>query len=178
MTFSPEPVSVLFTEQQIAERNAELAREIAEAVPPGLFLVALLRGSFMFAADLMRALHHIGVHPQLDFITLSSYGGGMKSSGNVTLHQGLTEDIAGRPVVLVDDILESGRTLFFAKQLLLGLGAKEVRIAALLEKPGHRAVQIDADFVGFVCPDKFLVGYGLDYGNYYRELPFIGYLSR
>lgn len=178
MTFTPEPVSVLFSEQQIAERNASLAKEIAAIMPSNLFLVALLRGSFMFAADLMRALHHIGVHPQLDFITLSSYGSGTKSSGNVTLHQGLTEDIAGRSVLLVDDILESGRTLTFAKQLLLGLGAKEVKIVALLEKPGHRAVEIDADFVGFVCPDKFLVGYGLDYGNYYRELPFIGYLAR
>lgn len=167
-------VSVLIDEAQLHSRINTLATEIHTAMPHGPLVVALLRGSFVFAADLLRAMHRAGGKPQVDFMTISSYGAGMQSSGAPIVHRDLTEDVQGRSVLLIDDILESGRTLTYARNELLARGARDIRIAVLLEKPGKRAVEIDADFVGFTIPDKFVVGYGLDWGNYYRELPFIG----
>ena len=135
---------------------------------------ALLRGSFVFTADLIRAFHATGITPQVDFMTLESYGAGTTSSGNVTVIRDIKENVQGRDVLLVDDILESGRTLSFARDIINARGPKSLNIAVMLEKPGKRKTTIDADYVGFTIDDKFVVGMGLDYANFYRELPFIG----
>jgi hypoxanthine phosphoribosyltransferase len=173
MTGSPR-VRVLYDEDAIARRNEELAREVAASNPENLLVVAVLKGSFMFAADLIRALHRVGLEPQVEFIHLSSYRAGTVSSGQVQILRDVESDVRGRDVLLVDDILESGRTVVFAKDLLMARGAKRVLTAVLLEKPGKRAVSIDADFVGFTCPDVFVVGYGMDVAHSFRQLPFVG----
>jgi hypoxanthine phosphoribosyltransferase len=167
-------IRVLYDETQIATRNGELAKEIAQAKPDRLIVVAVLRGSFIFAADLLRAMHREGLSPQVEFMQLSSYREGTTSSGQVTITKDIEGDVRGRDVLIIDDILESGRTLAYAKDLLAARGARRVLVAVLVEKPGHRAVQFDADFVGFVSPDLFLVGYGMDVAHSYRELPFVG----
>lgn len=166
--------NVLFTASQIRERVASLARIIALEVSADVMIVALLRGSFVFAADLIRELHALGMQPQIDFMTISSYGKGTESSGTLTINRDLEESVQDRDVLIIDDILESGRTLHFAHSLVKERGAKTTKIAVLLEKPGKRKVEINADYVGFTIPDQFVVGYGLDYANYYRELPYIG----
>jgi hypoxanthine phosphoribosyltransferase len=171
---SPPRVRVLFEEAAIGRRIEEMARAVAQANPENLLVVAVLKGSFMFAADLIRALHRAGLSPQVEFIHLSSYRKGTVSSGQVAILRDVESDVRGRDVLLVDDILESGRTVVFAKDLLMARGAKRVLTAVMLEKPGKRAVSIDADFVGFTCPDVFVVGYGMDVAHSFRQLPFVG----
>lgn len=173
MAGSPR-VRVLFDEARIAARIEDLARAIAAAEPRDLLVVAVLKGSFMFAADLIRALHRAGLSPQVEFVHLSSYREGTRSSGQVEILRDVESNVRERDVLLIDDILESGRTLVFAKDLLMARGARRVLTAVLLEKPGKRAVAISADFVGFTSPDVFVVGYGMDAGHRYRQLPFVG----
>jgi hypoxanthine phosphoribosyltransferase len=173
MTVSPR-IRVLYNEDMIAQRNEALAQEIAASKPENLLVVAVLKGSFMFAADLIRALHRAGLAPQVEFVHLSSYLDGTVSSGQVTILRDVESDVRGRDVLLVDDILESGRTVTFAKDLLMARGARSVKTAVLLEKPGKRAVTINPDYVGFTCPDVFVVGYGMDVAHSYRQLPFVG----
>ena len=170
-------IPILLSATEIHERVAAMANEIAGSMSGDFIIVSLLRGAFMFTADLVRELYAVGLHPQLDFMTLSSYGEATVSSGNVIINRTLNEDVQGKQVLIVDDILESGRTLSVAVELLKARGAADIKIAMLLEKPGKLAVDVKADFVGFHIPDKFVVGYGLDYANHYRELPFIGYLD-
>ena len=170
-------VRVLFDETTISARNRELAGQIAAAASPDLLVIAVLKGSFMFAADLIRALHRADLSPQVEFIHLSSYREATVSSGNVSILRDVESSVRGRDVLLVDDILESGRTLVFAKDLLMARGARHVFAAVLLEKPGKRAVEIEPDFVGFTCPDVFVVGYGMDIGHNYRQLPFVGVVA-
>ncbi|WP_349370322.1 hypoxanthine phosphoribosyltransferase [Salinarimonas sp.] len=170
-------VRVLFDEKTLAKRCEELAAEIVASAPKDLLVVAVLKGSFMFAADLIRALHRAGLAPQVEFIHLSSYRDATVSSGQVTILRDVESAIEGRDVLLIDDILESGRTLVFAKDLLAARGARQVYTAVLLEKPGKRAVHIEADFVGFRCPDLFVVGYGMDIAHSYRQLPFVGVID-
>ncbi len=167
-------VKVLFDEAEIAARTQAMAKDIAAAEPKNLLVVAILKGSFMFAADLLRALHRAGLEPQVEFFHLSSYRDGTVSSGTVTILRDIDSPVRDRDVLLIDDSLESGRTLAFAKDLLAARGARRVLICTMLEKPGKRVVPLDADFVGFVCPDVFVVGYGMDVAHFYRELPFIG----
>jgi hypoxanthine phosphoribosyltransferase len=167
-------VRSLYNAATIASRNEELAREIAERTGSDLLVVAILRGSFVFAADLIRALHHAGLSPQIEFLQLASYREATVSSGQVEILRDIDSDPRGRNILLIDDILESGRTLAFAKDLLAARGARQVYTCVLVEKPGKRAVRIDPDFVGFHCPDRFLVGYGMDISHSYRELPYIG----
>ena len=169
-------VEVLFSEEKIAARTAALAKEIAGAEPKDLLVVAVLKGSFMFAADLLRAMYRVGLEPQVEFFHLSSYREGTVSSGSVKILRDIESVVKDRDIVLVDDILESGRTLAFAKDLLVARGARRVLVCTLLEKRGKREVPIVADFVGFVCPDEFVVGYGMDVAHSYRELPFIGHV--
>jgi hypoxanthine phosphoribosyltransferase len=174
-------VRVLYDEASIARRIDELAKAVADAKPENLLVVAVLKGSFMFAADLIRALHRVGLSPQVEFIHLSSYRTGTVSSGQVAILRDVESEVRDRDVLLVDDILESGRTVVFAKDLLMARGAKRVLTTVLLEKPGKRAVSINADFVGFACPDVFVVGYGMDVAHSFRQLPFVGvvdYLDR
>ncbi len=167
----------LFSEDDIKRRIAAMAGDISRNMPADTMIISLLKGGFVFTADLIRALHRAGMQPQVDFITLASYGAGTSSSGNPDLHSDMQEDIKDRHILIVDDILESGRTISRARKLALERGASEVKIAVLLEKPGKREVDIKSDFTGFVIPDKFVVGYGLDYANRYRELPYIGWLD-
>lgn len=170
-------IPVLYTAQEIKDRVEALAAEIAAGMGNEFLIVSLLRGSFMFTADLVRELYAIGIHPQIDFMTLQSYGSSTQSSGEVQIGRDLGEDVQGKTILIVDDILETGRTLSYAKELLTSRGAANIKVAMLLEKPGKLEVSAKADYVGFSIPDKFVVGYGLDYANHYRELPFIGYLD-
>lgn len=167
-------VKVLFEDTAIAGRIEELAHEIAQEQLKDLLVVAILKGSFVFAADLVRGLHRADLDPQIEFMHLSSYLKGTVSSGQVKIVKDIDSPVAGRDVLILDDILESGRTLAFAKDLLKARGARRVMIAVMLEKPGKRAVSVEADFVGFQCPDVFVVGYGMDAGHLFRQLPFIG----
>jgi hypoxanthine phosphoribosyltransferase len=170
-------IRVLYDEAAIAARNAEMAAEIAANSPPDLLVVAVLKGSFMFVADLIRAMHRAGMAPQVEFVHLSSYRAATISSGQVEILRDVQSDVRGRQVLLVDDILESGRTLAFAKDLLAARGAAKVESAVLLEKPGKRAVNIKPDYVGFECPDYFVVGYGMDVAHSYRQLPYVGVIE-
>ena len=167
-------IRTLFDAETIAARNQALAEEIKAAKFDKLLVIAVLKGSFIFAADLIRAMHKAGLAPEVEFVSLSSYRDGTVSSGTVTILHDIESDVRGRDVLLVDDILESGRTVTFAKDLLMARGAKSVKTAVLLEKPGKRAVQIHPDYVGFTCPDVFVVGYGMDVAHSYRQLPFVG----
>jgi hypoxanthine phosphoribosyltransferase len=169
-------MQTLFSADQIANRVRELASEIAAALPSaahseGLILVGPLKGCLVFQADLLRALHaHVG-WLECDFLGLASYGEGTESSGTVTLHSDLRHDIAGRHVLLVDDIIDTGRTLAFAQQHLLAKRPASLRTATLLDKPSRRIDPVPVEHVGFVIEDVFVLGYGTDLAERYRELP-------
>jgi hypoxanthine phosphoribosyltransferase len=140
-------------------------------------VVGLLKGSFMFVADLVRSLDRTGLQPQIEFMRVSSYGTGKESSGNVKISCDLSEEISGREILLVDDIVDTGRSLQFTKNLLLDRGAARVWTCTLLDKPSRRAVDCEADFVGFSIEDAFVVGYGIDYAEKYRHLPYVGHVD-
>lgn len=172
---APHSIDVLYPETVIATRIKELAADIARDYKnKPLTVVALLRGSFMFAADLMRALAAHDIRIQVEFMTLSSYGKGTQSSGKVQLVRGLGDGMEGRHVLLLDDILETGNTLGFAIEMLKAYEPASVKLAVLLNKPGKLKHPVKADYVGFTVADEFVVGYGLDWAGYYRELPYIG----
>jgi hypoxanthine phosphoribosyltransferase len=173
---SAADIKVVFSADEIAAAIDQLATRIAAAKMPNLLVIAILKGSFVFAADLIRALHGAGVSPEVEFITLSSYRKSTKSSGTVEILRDIDSNVQGRNVLLIDDILESGRTLAFAKDLMVARGAKRVATCVLLDKPVERAVEVEADFKAFSCPDVFVIGYGMDIGHRYRELPFVGQL--
>lgn len=166
-------IEVLFSASTIARRNLELAKDIAAHEYNDLLVISVLKGSFIFAADLIRAMHDAGLSPEVEFIFISSYGAG-KTSGDVRVLRDIDNDVAGRDVLLIDDILESGKTLSFARNLMLSRGARSCSIAVLLDKRMRRQIQLDADYVGFDCPDHFVVGYGMDVAHAFRELPFVG----
>jgi len=166
-------IEPLFTPEVIATRNRAMAKEIAASPKKDLLVISILKGSFIFAADLIRALHDAGLEPEVEFITLSSYGRGTTSQG-VKIIKDIDSDVKGRDVLLIDDILESGRTLRFARDLMYERGANDVDIAVLLDKRSRRKGNLDADYVGFECPDYFVVGYGMDVAYAFRELPFVG----
>jgi hypoxanthine phosphoribosyltransferase len=171
-------IDVLFTEEEIARRIDAIAEQIARSGPKRLLIVPILKGSFVFAADLMRACHRAGLSPEVDFMMLASYRESTVSSGQVEILRDVATDVRGRDVLLVDDILESGRTLAYAKDLLTARGARRVLTAVLLDKSGHRAADIEGDFKGFDCPDKFVVGFGMDMAHAFRELPFVGHVVK
>ncbi len=165
---------IMIPAEQIAERVGQLVNEMEPHCRAGNFvLIGILRGSFMFLADLVRELYRHGVHPRIDFLTLESYGSAMESSGLVKVTKDITVDVTGAEVLVLDDILDSGRTLTFASRFLMEKGASRVLTCALLDKPDRRVMPFKADFVGFTIPDEFVVGYGLDYDSNYRELPYI-----
>jgi hypoxanthine phosphoribosyltransferase len=166
-------IEVLFSASAIARRNLELAKEIAEREYEDLLVISILKGSFIFAADLIRAMHDTGLSPEVEFIFISSYGAGT-TSGEVRVLRDIDNEVAGRDVLLIDDILESGKTLKFTRELMLSRGARNVSIAVLLDKTVRRQTEMEADFVGFECPDYFVVGYGMDVAHAFRELPFVG----
>ena len=166
---------ILFSEEQLKARVREIAgqidRDFAGKEP---MLISVLRGSFVFMADLCRA---IDLPCTLDFMAVSSYGKGTKSSGQVQITKDLSEDISDRHIIVVEDILDSGNTLYFLKNYLTTKGAASITIVTLLDKPARREKPIKADYAGFVVPDEFVVGYGLDYAQQYRNYPCIGVLK-
>ena len=171
-------VSIRFSAAEIATRVDEMAADLAAKLPPDTLMVAVLKGSFVFAADLIRALSRGGVNWSMDFITLSSYGTGTETSGRVRVVRDIVDEVRQRDVLLIDDILESGLTLDFAKKLLEERGASRVWVCTLLDKPAKRRARIEADFVGFKAGDEFLVGYGLDWAHRFRGLPYIGVVEK
>lgn len=167
-------VRKLFDEAALAKRVAELAAAIAAALPAEFTIVSLLKGSFVFTADLARALDARGCRPQVDFVWLSSYGQGRESSGEVRLVSKPPAKLEGRQVLLIDDVADSGHTLAYARNLLREAGAAKVWVCALLDKPSRRQVPVELDFVGFTIADVFVVGYGIDHAERWRHLPYIG----
>jgi len=166
---------MLLTSEQIQERIGELARTIDQdyASMPELLLVGVLKGSVMFMVDLARAL----THPlALDFIAISSYGVATETSGVVRMLKDLDSDIGGRDVLIVEDIVDSGLTLAYLRESLLRRNPASLRICALLNKPERREADVELDYLGFDIPNHFVVGYGLDYAERYRNLPYIGVL--
>ena len=177
VTIDGRRVEVLFSESEIAARVQAIADAVAKLKPERLLVVPILKGSFVFAADLLRAFYRSGLRPEVDFMMLASYRQATVSSGQIEVLRDIETDVRGRHVLLVDDILESGRTLAYAKDLLAARGALHTMTAVLLDKAGDRAAEIEADFKGFDCPDKFVIGYGMDMAHAFRELPFVGYFS-
>lgn len=173
MTDRPQ-IDVLFDTETIAKRVDVLARDIASKLADDVLIVVILKGSFVFAADLLRALDRAGMVPRVDFVTLSSYGTGTESSGTVTLTRDISEEVRGRDVLIVDDILDSGRTMAYAMDLMAARGAASVHSCVLLDKQARREVDIAADYVGFPVGDQFVVGYGIDMAHLFRSLPYIG----
>lgn len=166
---------VLFTQEQVAGRICEMAQEITrDYAGKAPLVVGILRGSFIFMADLVRQLE---LPLSLDFMSASSYGAGTVSSGKVNIRLDLQEDIAGRDVLLVEDILDTGNTLSKLVAELQGRGPASLKLCVLLDKPDRRTKPIQADYVGFTIPDAFVVGCGLDYDQRYRNLPYIGILK-
>ena len=173
ITVRGKRISTLYSAEQIAERNAAMAAQMQGSEHNNLLVIAILKGSFIFAADLIRAMHASGIAPEVEFITLSSYGTGTEA-GKVRILRDIDSDVEGRDVLLIDDILESGNTLHFAKRLMEERGARNVEIAVLLDKHSKRKAQVTPNYIGFECPDHFVVGYGMDVAYAFRELPFVG----
>lgn len=175
LTLHPDLAEVLLTEAQIKERVKSIATEIKAAIGDGEFtIVSLINGAVMFTADLMREIDN---PVRLDCIRVSSYGAATKSIGTPQVIHSLTLDITGRDVLLIDDILDTGKTLKLVSELINHLKPASLRTCVLLDKKARREVPIEADFVGFEIPDKFVVGYGLDFAERYRNLPGIGVLK-
>ena len=167
--------TVLADEEQIkkcvAELGARISKDYAGKTP---LFVGVLKGCFMFMADIVRACD---IDCTVDFMVVSSYGSGTSTTGAVKIVKDLSEDIEGRDVIIVEDILDSGLTLSYLKQYLSVRHPASIRIATLLNKPDRRSTDVEPDYVGFEIPDKFVVGYGLDYDQKYRNLPYIGVLK-
>ncbi len=172
-----ETVHELYAAEIIGERVETMAREIETNLGDDFVLLCVLNGAFMFSADLARAISQHGPRPRIEFATFKSYGVGTESSGAVRLRGELPEGLRGSQVLLVDDILDSGRTLLTAKMMVEGAGATEVQTCVLLDKPSRRAAPIEADYVGFTIDDVFVVGYGIDYAEKYRCLPYLGHVT-
>src|SRR5919108_2105418 len=164
--------SVLISSEQIQTRIRELADEIVRDYREGrqLHLVCVLKGAFMFLADLVRAMD---MPVSLDFMALSSYAKGTTSSGEVRLLKDLDSALAGRHVLIVEDIVDTGLTLNYLQDILMARGPKSVRTACLLSKPARRKTEVRVEYIGFTIEDFFVVGYGLDFGEAYRNLPHI-----
>ena len=164
----------LFDEAQIAARVESLAQEVVRAVGGDFVVIGVLKGSFVFLADLVRALSRAGAAPRVEFMRLASYGQSKESSGEVLLLGDVPRDFAGKPVLLVDDIVDTGLSMDYGRRLLIERHASRVWTCALLDKPSRRKVAVAVDFVGFEIPDVFVVGYGIDYAEQYRHLSYIG----
>jgi hypoxanthine phosphoribosyltransferase len=167
-------IRALFSEAEIAARVAALAAGIVRTIPGDFIVVGLLKGAAVFVADLVRALDRAGARPEIEFIRVSSYGLAKESSGEVRLIGDLPIELAGRRVLLVDDIVDTGRSIAYAAALLRRRGIAALWTCALIDKPARRQVEVAVDFTGFVIGDVFVAGYGTDYAEKYRHLPYIG----
>ena len=173
--FDNDIQEVLFSEEQLKNRVREIAQQItADYQGKEIMLISVLRGSFVFMADLCRA---IDLPCTLDFMAVSSYGKGTKSSGQVQITKDLSEDISDRHIIVVEDILDSGNTLSYLLKILENRHPASIRLCTLLDKPDRRVKPVEVHYSGFTIPDAFVVGYGLDYAEHYRNLPYIGILK-
>lgn len=167
---------ILYTEEELRRRVKELGAQItADYAGRRPILASVLRGSYIFMADLTRA---IDLDVTVDFMAVSSYGVGTVSSGQVEIKKDLSDTIEGRDLIIVEDILDSGNTLYYLMDVLRARRPASIRICALMDKPERRTKPISADYVGFTIPDAFIVGYGLDYAERYRNLPYVGVLKQ
>lgn len=172
----PDVESILFSQEAIAARVAQLGKQLSQDYAGSRpLMVCILKGSVMFYADLLRAMN---IPVEVDFMAISSYGAGAKSSGEVRLVKDLDSKIEGRHVVIVEDIIDAGYTLAYLKRMLASRGPASVKICALLDKSSRRQVPVEVEYTGFECADEFVVGYGLDFAQRYRNLPYIGILKR
>ena len=169
-------MNVLLDAATIQARVGELAREIEADYPRGeeIHLVCVLKGGFVFMSDLVR---YMSTRVSLDFIAVSSYGAGTKSSGEVRFQKDLDTSLEDRHVVVVEDIVDTGLTLKYLQEILRSRAPRSLRTACLLSKPSRRKVDVTVEYIGFTIEDKFVVGYGLDYGEKYRNLPYIAILQ-
>lgn len=166
---------VLYSRDDIREASKRLGAELTkdyQGKKP--VVISVLKGAIMFTVDVIKEMD---VYAELDFIDVSSYHGGTKSSGTIDLLHDLGTDVRDRDILIVEDIIDTGRTLKYLEDLLIGRGAKSVKVCTLLDKPEGRTVGIEADYVGFEVPKEFVVGYGLDYNELYRNLPYVGVLK-
>lgn len=167
--------TVMITQEQISERAAQIGREIKKDFDgEPVVLVGILRGAVMWMVDIMK---NVNLDMVIDFMAVSSYGSSTKSSGVVRINKDLDTDVAGKNVIIVEDIVDSGTTLSYLRGYFENREAKAVKICTLLDKPSGRKVDIDVDYIGFTVDDRFIVGYGLDYDQRYRNLPYITYLE-
>ena len=166
---------IFFTAEEIDRRVKELGKQITEDYRDrNPLIIGVLKGSFVFMADLMRS---INTYCDIDFMAVSSYGNGTTTTGAVRITKDLSHDVQTRDIILIEDILDSGVTLSYLKNYINSRAPKSIAICALLDKPARRRSDIIPDYVGFTCPDEFIVGYGLDYAERYRNLPYIGVLK-
>ncbi|MCR2045339.1 hypoxanthine phosphoribosyltransferase [Anaerosalibacter massiliensis] len=162
---------ILFSAEEINKRNIELGEEISKDYEnEKIVIISLLRGSFIFASDLVR---NIKVPVEIDFLTTSSYGNMEETSGKVNIVTDIRSNIEGRNVLIVDDIMDSGYTMQYVIKHLEKNNPKSIKVCVMLDKPSRRKVELKPDYIGFTIPDVFIVGYGLNYGNYYRNIPYI-----
>lgn len=165
-------VNVMLSEEQVSERIRELAEQISKDYEGrSVHLICILKGSVFFCCDLAKRLT---LPVTLDFMSVSSYGSETVSSGRVRILKDLDESIQGRDVIIIEDIIDSGNTLSYLKDLLGTRSPRSMEICTLLDKPDRRVTNVDVKYVGFVIPDEFVIGYGLDYDQYYRNLPYVG----
>lgn len=170
-----ESIRVLFTEEEVDKKIRELGARISEDMKgEQLKIICILKGASFFACELAK---RITVPVAIDFMSLSSYGDGTKSSGVVKVVKELDSPVEGENVLIVEDIIDSGRTLSYLLEDMKKRGAKSVKLCALLSKPDRREVEVPVDYLGYTIPDEFVVGYGLDYAQKYRNLPYIGILE-
>ena len=168
-------LKVLLSQQEIADKVCEIGKQITKDYEgKNLLMVSVLKGSVVFMADLMRA---VDTPERIDFMSVSSYGSGTKTSGVVKIVKDLDMNLEGYDLLLVEDILDSGKTLFYLREILQKRNPASIRIATLLNKPARREADIVPDYSCFEVPDEFVVGYGLDYAEKYRNLPYIGVLK-
>lgn len=167
---------VLISEEQIKQAVERIALQLEKDFEgKEVLFVGLLKGSIAFMADLLKAYQKTCT---IDFMDVSSYGAGTQSTGRVNIIKDLSQPIDGKDIVIVEDIIDSGNTLSFIKAYFAAKNANSVKICTLLNKPDRRVVDIDVDYIGYDIPDEFVVGYGLDYDEHYRNLPYIGILDR
>jgi hypoxanthine phosphoribosyltransferase len=168
------PSEILLSEAQLRDRVAAMATEIQRDYPNGIHIVAVLKGAFMFLSDLVR---HMDGNVSLDFMALSSYAKGTTSSGEVRVLKDLDQTLDGKDVLIVEDIVDTGLTLTYLQNILRSRGPRVLRTACLLSKPSRRKIDVKVEYIGFTIEDRFVVGYGLDFAEQYRNLPHIGVIA-